>query len=124
MNPNGGPRGPRHTGGIKHLSKEGRQTIIRLLSMVIKDYKWSLLVVVACTLITPVATLSSTLFTKTLIDDYIIPLTQATTPDYTPLALAIGKLAIILMAGALCAIRSATCSNCPSLTSTSIPMAT
>lgn len=103
MNPHGGPRGPRHTGGIKHLSKEGRQTIIRLLSMVVKDYKWSLLVVVACTLITPVATLSSTLFTKTLIDDYIIPLTQATTPDYTPLALAIGKLAIILMAGALCA---------------------
>ena len=103
MNPHGGPRGPRHTGGIKHLSKEGRQTIIRLLSMVIKDYKWSLLVVVACTLITPVATLSSTLFTKTLIDDYIIPLTHATTPDYTPLALAIGKLAIILMAGALCA---------------------
>ena len=71
--------------------------------MVVKDYKWSLLVVVACTFITPVATLSSTLFTKTLIDDYIIPLTQAAQPDYTPLAMAIGKLAVILMAGALCA---------------------
>ena len=96
-------RGPRHTGGIKHLSKEGWKTILRLLRMVIKNYKWSLLVVVACTFITPVATLSSTLFTKTLIDDYIIPLTQATSPDYTPLAMAIGKLAIILTAGALCA---------------------
>ena len=71
--------------------------------MVVKDYKWSLLVVVACTFITPVATLSSTLFTKTLIDDYIIPLTQATSPDYTPLAMAIGKLAVILTFGALCA---------------------
>ena len=71
--------------------------------MVIKDYKWSLLVVVACTFITPIATLSSTLFTKTLIDDYIIPLTQAASPDYTPLAMAIGKLAIILTFGALCA---------------------
>ena len=71
--------------------------------MVVKDYKWSLLVVVACTFITPVATLSSTLFTKTLIDDYIIPLTQAAQPDYTPLAMAIGKLAVILTAGALCA---------------------
>ena len=103
LNPHGGPRGPRHTGGIKHLSKEGRQTIIRLLRMVFSNYKWSLLAVLACTFITPVATLSSTLFTKTLIDDYIIPLTQAATPDYTPLALAIGKLAIILLAGALCA---------------------
>ena len=103
LNPHGGPRGPRHTGGIKHLSKEGRQTIMRLLRMVIAEYKWSLLVVVACTFITPVATLSSTLFTTTLIDDYIIPLTQAATPDYTPLAMAIGKLAIILLAGALCA---------------------
>ena len=103
LNPHGGPRGPRHTGGIKHLSKEGRQTIIRLLRMVFSNYKWSLLAVLACTFITPVATLSSTLFTKTLIDDYIIPLTLAATPDYTPLALAIGKLAIILFAGALCA---------------------
>ncbi len=103
MNPTRGPRGPRHTGGIKHLSKEGRQTILRLIRMVVKDYKWSLLVVVACTFITPVATLSSTLFTKTLIDDYIIPLTQAAQPDYTPLVMAIGKLAVILTAGALCA---------------------
>lgn len=103
LTPTRGPRGPRHSGGIKHLSKEGRRTIIRLLRMVIKDYKWSLLVVVACTFITPIATLSSTLFTKTLIDDYIIPLTQAASPDYTPLAMAIGKLAIILTFGALCA---------------------
>ena len=103
MNPQSGPRGPRHTGGIKHLSKEGRQTIMRLLRIIFANYKWSLMVVVACTFITPVATLSSTLFTKTLIDDYILPLTQAATPDYTPLALAIGKLAVILLAGALCA---------------------
>ena len=83
--------------------------------MVVKDYKWSLLVVVACTFITPVATLSSTLFTKTLIDDYIIPLTQAAQPDYTPLAMAIGKLAVILTAGALCAYLQSR---------TSMPMAT
>ena len=66
------------------------------------NYKWSLLAVLVCILITSVTTLTSTLFTRTLIDDYILPLTQMEHPDFTPLAHALMKLAAVLMVGALC----------------------
>ena len=56
-----------------------------------------------CTFITPAATLASTLFTKTLIDDYITPLLAMSSPDYTPLANAIFRLAGILLIGVACA---------------------
>ena len=56
----------------------------------------------ACIAITSVTTLASTLFTRTLIDDYIVPLTQAANPEYTALWQTLFKLGIILFAGVVC----------------------
>ena len=84
------------------MPKGGMKLIRRLIRYVAVNYKWSLLAVLVCILITSVTTLTSTLFTRTLIDDYILPLTQMEHPDFTPLAHALMKLAAVLMVGALC----------------------
>ena len=88
--------------GIAKMPKGGMKLIRRLIRYVAVNYKWSLLAVLVCILITSVTTLTSTLFTRTLIDDYILPLTQMEHPDFTPLAHALMKLAAVLMVGALC----------------------
>ena len=102
MGPGGrGGHGGRNM-GIAKMPKGGMKLIKRLIRYVAVNYKWSLLAVLVCILITSVTTLTSTLFTRTLIDDYILPLTQMEHPDFTPLAHALIKLAAVLMVGALC----------------------
>ena len=102
MGPGGrGGHGGRNM-GIAKMPKGGMKLIKRLIRYVAVNYKWSLLAVLVCILITSVTTLTSTLFTRTLIDDYILPLTQMEHPDFTPLAHALMKLAAVLMVGALC----------------------
>ena len=74
----GGPRGPHGQAGFQKASKEQRAVIWRLTKYVLSDYKFSILTVLVCIAITSVTTLASTLFTRTLIDDYIVPLTEQT----------------------------------------------
>ena len=79
--------------------KANGSTLWRLTKYVLKDYKFSIGTVLVCIVITSVATLSSTLFTRTLIDDYIVPLTQVANPEYASLAQALFKLGLILLLG-------------------------
>ena len=99
-----GPRGPhaQNQGGIQKIDAQQRAVIWRLAKYVLSDYKFSILTVLACIAITSVTTLASTLFTRTLIDDYIVPLTQAANPEYTALWQTLFKLGIILFAGVVC----------------------
>ena len=99
-----GPRGP-HTqnqGGIQKIDAQQRAVIWRLAKYVLSDYKFSILTVLVCIAITSVTTLASTLFTRTLIDDYIVPLTQAANPEYTALWQTLIKLGLILLLGVIC----------------------
>ncbi|MBQ8989600.1 MAG: ABC transporter ATP-binding protein [Prevotella sp.] len=99
----GGPRGPQgqNQGGIQKASKEQRAVIWRLTKYVLSDYKFSIITVLACIAVTSVTTLASTLFTRTLIDDYIAPLTIAANPDYAPLADVLVKLGLVLLVGVI-----------------------
>lgn len=74
----------------------------RVLGYILKNYKFSCLAVVISIIVSAVATLISTLFMQTLIDDYIVPMTQTAIPDYGPLAKALCSLALILIVGILC----------------------
>ena len=74
----------------------------RLIKYVVKNYKFSYIAVMVCILISSVTTLVSTLFTRTLIDDYIVPLTQADNPEYTSLAQALFRLGLVLLFGVIC----------------------
>ena len=98
----GGPRGPRAQAGFQKVSKEQRATLQRMFTFVMKHYKWAIVVVLACVFISSITSLISSLFTKTLIDDYIVPLTQVENPQYQSLAQTLFKLALILFFGTVC----------------------
>ena len=87
-----GGGGRRHQGTAK-MPPGGMKTVARMLKMLLGNYKWSLLLVAVCILVTTATTLTSTLFTRTLIDDYIAPLSVAANPDFGPLAVTLFKLA-------------------------------
>lgn len=84
------------------LSASRKDTLLRLLRYVLQNYKFSLLTVAVCIIITSITTTISTLFTRTLIDDYIVPLTQMDNPQYASLAQILFKLGVILFIGVVC----------------------
>ncbi len=75
----------------------------RVLGYMLKNYKVSFALVVLCILGSALATLRGTLFLQALIDDYIVPLTQSQTPDFSPLAGALFSVAVTYLIGIVCA---------------------
>lgn len=96
-----GPHGPRNHGKVK-MPEGGMKTIRRLVKYVLKNYRFSLAGVMVCIVVTSFTTLASTLFTRSLIDDYILPLTKQAQPDFSPLAQALMTLGAVLLVGAIC----------------------
>ncbi|MBR4389192.1 MAG: ABC transporter ATP-binding protein [Prevotella sp.] len=86
----------------RKTAKNKKATLLRLLKYVLSEYKVSFFVVAVCIIVTSVTTLVSTLFTRTLIDDYIVPLTQSAHPEYNGLAKALFTLAAVLLVGVIC----------------------
>ncbi len=87
----------------KMSTKQQIQAMKRVLGYMLRNYKFSFLIVVICILGSALATLRGTLFMQSLIDDYIVPLTQAQTPDYTALAGALLSVGATYGLGILCA---------------------
>ena len=98
----GGPRAPRAQAGFQKIDKQQRAILLRMFSFVIQHYKWAIMVVLACVFISSITSLISSLFTKTLIDDYIVPLTQVENPEYQSLAQTLFKLGLVLFFGTVC----------------------
>ena len=105
MKPNNGQRVKGHGPGapgkmlVGRKSKNPMKTLKRLLGYVFKEYKFQFLFVVICILISSLATVASTLFLKTLIDDYITPFLGQSNPNFGPLLKTIGMMAIIYYIG-------------------------
>ncbi|MBQ4609787.1 MAG: ABC transporter ATP-binding protein [Clostridia bacterium] len=97
-----GPKGHGGPGGMKGRpgAKNPGKTLRRILSEVMKRYKWHYLLVLICIVVSTLANVRGTLFTQTLIDDYIIPLSAQETPDFGPLGRAIAGVAVIYLIGA------------------------
>ena len=85
------------------MSLQQLRAMGRVLGYMLKDYKFSFFMVVVCILGSALATLRGTLFMQSLIDDYIVPLTRAQTPDYSALAGALLSVAVTYGIGILCA---------------------
>ena len=83
-------------------AKDAKGTLRRLIAYVMEHYKFHYLAVAVCIVIATVTSLAATLFMRTLIDDYIIPLTKQTVPDYGPLGRAMMILMAVLLAGVVC----------------------
>ena len=71
----------------------------RVLSLLFEKYWLHMIIVLICVVVNTFASIQGTLFTKTLIDDFIAPLLKQATPDYAPLLSAIIRMAIIYLLG-------------------------
>lgn len=90
-------RGRRNFGTMK--PKDQKATIKRLMPYLFKKYKYHLLFVVFCIFLSAFAGVRGSLFLKTVIDDYIVPLTKSPNPVYTGLLYAIFQMALIYLVG-------------------------
>ena len=77
--------------------------IRRVMGIVFKKYGIAFILVLVMILVQAGATLYGTLFQKSLIDDYILPMVQSGSRDFGPLAAALLRLAMIYVVGAACA---------------------
>ncbi|SCP97376.1 ATP-binding cassette, subfamily B [Anaerobium acetethylicum] len=100
----GGEQNP-GTGREQNPGTQGKKqrasgkTMKRLISYVVKEYKLSLLVVLAAIILSSVANVGGTLFLKKLIDGYILPMIGQTEQDYSPLLKALSIMALIYFGG-------------------------
>ncbi len=86
-------------GQMRPVKKVKKGTFSRVIKYMAKDYTLQMLFVIACIFISVFCTLQGTLFQKTLIDSYILPMIQNGSTDFTPLLQAITKLIGILLIG-------------------------
>lgn len=76
------------------------KTVKRLFSY-FKGYRLKMVLVIVCIVLSTVASVSSSLFIKSLIDDYIAPLVTQDVPDFTPLIWALCGMACLYLTGVL-----------------------
>ena len=90
-------------GGATFKDLKNIGTVKRLFAFIFKNYKVHIGIVLVCIVISSVTSLASSLFTRTLIDDYITPMLDrmGAGPDFRPLAIALAKLAAIILAGVI-----------------------
>ena len=74
----------------------------RLMEYIFKNYRIHIIVVVIGIVVSVLANVQGTMFMKTLIDQYILPLLKAETPDFHPLAMAILRVACFYAIGVAC----------------------
>ena len=94
----GGPRGSRGDG---RMAKDAKGTMKRLLSY-LGAYKFRLALVIACAVGNTVASVMSSSFIRTLIDDYIGPLLLEAAPVFSGLLMALVRMAVIYIVGMTC----------------------
>lgn len=73
----------------------------RLMAYILKTYKFHLIFVAVCILISVLANVQGTLFMQTLIDDFILPLLKLENPDFTNLLREIIRVALIYAIGVI-----------------------
>ena len=96
--------------GPKHVSRAGRpgaknpgKTFGRIMKEIGSRYAPHCALVLVCIVVSAVANVRGTLFTQKLIDDYILPMMGSESPDFAPLAKAIGGVAAVYAVGVLAA---------------------
>lgn len=95
-----GPKGNRARGPRPKIENPGK-LFVRLMKYVFRYYWLHCIIVVIGIIVSALANAQGTMFTKSLIDDYIIPLTKVQNPDFSGLAVKIGQVAAFYGAGIL-----------------------
>lgn len=92
---------PRQIRGVKPGIENPGKIFKRIMNYVFRRYKLHFMVVVVLIFVGVIANVQGTLFMQTLIDDYITPFLLSDTPNFTPLAQAIGRVAVFYAVGVL-----------------------
>ncbi len=79
----------------------------RLMKFVLKDYWAAGAIVLICIVVSVLASVQGTMFTRTLIDDYIVPLIGQQNPDFSGLVAAITRVACFYAVGVIAAYAQA-----------------
>ena len=95
--------GPRRMGGPKPKVENPGKLLKRIMDEVFKHYLPHCILVLVCIIVSALANVQASLFLKTLIDDYIVPMTRQATPDFGPLAGALVRIGCIYAIGVLAA---------------------
>ena len=96
-----GPRGPKGMkGGPK--SKDPVKTLKRLLAFIMKRYKFRYIIVLICIAISSIVQVVGTMFMKSLIDDYILPMLDGRIQTFQPLISALTTMGCIYLIGIIC----------------------
>ena len=89
----------------KNVGTDGKkmdfQVLKRLMGYIFSHYKWLYFFVFIGIIISSLASVSASLFMKTLIDNYIEPLMHTTDKDFTPLFYALSRMGMIYFIGIL-----------------------
>ena len=96
--PMGGGR--RRQMGAKPKVKNPGKILGRILRYTFKNYKIHMIIVFICIIVSVLANVQGTLFIQSLIDDYITPLMNTSSPDFTPLLFAMARVAGFYLLGA------------------------
>ena len=135
--------GPRGMGGPRPKVENPGKLLKRIMAEVFQHYLPHCILVLICIVVSALANVQASLFLQTLIDDYIIPMTQQQDPSFAPLAGALVRVGCIYVVGILAAWLNArimvnvtqgtlrnlrtqlftTATSCPSTPTTWIPCA-
>ncbi len=88
----------------KRPSKAASMAVLsRVVRYMLRYYKIPFILVVACILITAIATVVGATFPQTLVDDYITPMVQSGSTDFSGLAAQLFRLACVMAVGVVTA---------------------
>ena len=88
-----GPGGRRMAGRPRPKVENPGLLLKRVMSYVFKYYGLQMIAVLVCIVLSVLANVQGTMFTRTLIDTYITPMIGKPDPDYGPLLSAMGRVA-------------------------------
>ena len=95
--------GPRGMGGPRPKVENPGRLLKRIMAEVFQHYLPHCILVLICIVVSALANVQASLFLQTLIDDYIIPMTQQQDPSFVPLAGALMRVGCIYVVGILAA---------------------
>ena len=95
--------GPRGAGQPRPKVENPGLLLKRIMDEVFQHYLPHCIIVLICIVVSALANVQASLFLKSLIDDYIVPMTQQATPDFGPLTAALIRVGCIYAVGVLAA---------------------
>ena len=95
--------GPRGAGQPRPKVENPGLLLKRIMGEVFQHYLLHCIIVLICIVVSALANVQASLFLKSLIDDYIVPMTQQAAPDFGPLTAALIRVGCIYAVGVLAA---------------------